>query len=86
MNSTTNHTGISTEEFTLPDGRELPPFNIETEGWELVVWLMEIDKAMNRVSWDAHGDRHSEWYSAWTAEFFRIRKALGVFDPYSSEI
>jgi hypothetical protein len=81
-NTTDTRTGISATAFTLPDGRELPAFNIDTEGDELYAWLVEIDRTMENTPWGAHGDQHKDWYHAWTQEFFRIRKAMGVFDPY----
>jgi hypothetical protein len=81
--TTTNLTGISTEMFTMPDGRELPELNWETEGQELYAWLREIDRAMNSTPWGRWGDSHRDWSSAWSNEFRRIRKAMGIFDPYS---
>jgi hypothetical protein len=86
MSKTTTHTGISSEQFTLPDGRDLPPFNIETEGQELIEWLFEIDRAMNNTPWGVYADQHQGWWDAWTGQFFEIRKALGAFDPYGSYI
>jgi hypothetical protein len=80
-------TGISATVFTLPDGRDLPELKWENEGWELRQWLREIDHTMNDVGrWNEvnpFGENYSEWHRAWTDEFFRIRKAMGIFDPYS---
>lgn len=81
--TTTTSTGISPTEFTLPTGQDLPELNWETEGQELRGMLREIDQAMNNVSWDTFGDKHSEWYNAWSDEFRRIRRAMGIYDPYS---
>jgi hypothetical protein len=81
--TTHNLTGISATEFTLPDGRELPEFRIETEGQELYEWLREIDRTMNNTSWGRWGGSHQDWYAAWSDEFRRIRRAMGIFDPYS---
>ena len=78
-------TGISATVFTLPDGRELPELKWEDEGWELRRWLREIDQAMNSTGWGHFGERHGEWDSAWSDEFFRIRKAMGIYDPYSQK-
>jgi hypothetical protein len=83
MNTTTNLTGISETEFTLPTGQELPELNWQDEGRELYLMLREIDRVMNQTSWGTFGDRHREWDGAWTREFFRIRKQMGIFDPYS---
>lgn len=77
-----SQTGISRDEFTMPDGRELPALRVETEGWELVEYLWEIDSVMRDVSWGTFGDNHKDWYNAWTKECFRVRRALGVFDPW----
>jgi hypothetical protein len=81
--NTTTITGISTTDFTLPAGQELPELNWENEGQELYVMLREIDQVRNNVSWGTFGDKHREWADAWDKEFFRIRKAMGVLDPYS---
>lgn len=81
--NTTTITGISATDFTLPAGQELPELNWENEGQELRAMLREIDRAMNNVPSDAFGDKHREWYVAWSDEFRRIRRAMGIFDPYS---
>ena len=78
-----NTTGISTTEYTLPLGQELPALNWETEGHELSLMLREIDRAMSDVDRDSLGDNYQAWYRAWTDEFMRIRKQMGMFDPYS---
>jgi len=78
-----NTTGISTTEYTLPLGQELPALNWETEGHELSLMLRDIDRTMNRVDEDTFGENYSVWYRAWTDEFMRIRKHMGMFDPYS---
>lgn len=79
----TDYTGIVYGEFTLPDGRELPELNWEDEGRQLHVWLKEIDRVMNNTTWGTFGARHQEWDTAWSNEFRRIRRAMGMFDPYS---
>ena len=76
-------TGISATDFTLPTGQELPELNWETEGHELRLMLREIDQVRNNVSWGTFGENHREWADAWDDEFFRIRRAMGIFDPYS---
>jgi hypothetical protein len=81
--NTTSLTGISATAFTLPDGRELPELDWATEGRELRQMLREIDQVLNSTEWGRWGGSHRDWHGAWSDEFRRIRRQMGIFDPYS---